>query len=216
MPRTIIDILEDKKLVISTLIFHAIKNLGLSINEFMVLVYFDNDLHKSFDLSVIGSSLHLSESEAFEAFNGLLNKKLVVIETKKDLEGRITEYVSLKNLYDLVGEEVVIKNKKEEKVDIYKVFEKEFARPISSMEYEIINAWIVNGASEEIILGALKEAIYNGVSSFRYIDKIIYEWGKKGFKTMGDVEAHLVKRREDNSKNESELFDYDWLDENNE
>ena len=47
------------------------------------------------------------------------------------------------------------------------------------MEYEIINAWLLKGFSEELVLGALKEAVYNGVSSLRYIDKILFEWQKK-------------------------------------
>ena len=60
------------------------------------------------------------------------------------------------------------------------------------MQYEIIKAWIEEKKySEEIIIGALKEAVYNGVSNFRYIDKILYEWSKKGIKTMNDVKTHL-------------------------
>ena len=50
---------------------------------------------------------------------------------------------------------------------------------------------------------ALKEAILNGVRNFKYIDKIIYDWSKKGTKT---------RAKEDNSNDE--LFDYDWLDDN--
>ena len=65
------------------------------------------------------------------------------------------------------------------------------------MEYELISAWISSGINEELILGALKEATYNGVSNLRYIDKIIFEWGKKGFKTMEDVNKHLKEKNHD-------------------
>ena len=83
------------------------------------------------------------------------------------------------------------------------------------LEYEIINAWLDNNTSEEIILGALKEAVYNGAEQkFRYIDKIIYEWNKKGFKDMNDVKAHIENHKESKDKEVKELFDYDWLDEN--
>ena len=83
------------------------------------------------------------------------------------------------------------------------------------MEYEIINAWLDNNTTEDIILGALKEATYNGVKSFRYIDKIIYEWGKKGFKNMEDVKNYINNSYKQNtSKKDPELFDYDWLDGN--
>ena len=85
------------------------------------------------------------------------------------------------------------------------------------MELEFINAWVKSGTPKELILGALREAVYNGVRQFRYIDKIIYEWGKKGFKTMDDVNNHLKNRREEKnkdkviSKKEQEISDYDWL-----
>ena len=71
----------------------------------------------------------------------------------------------------------------------------------------------MNTTPEALIKGALKEAIYNGVRNFRYIDKIIYEWQKKGFKSMDDVNKHL--RNEDKplpKEKEEELFDYNWLD----
>ena len=92
------------------------------------------------------------------------------------------------------------------------MFEKEFARPLTPMEYEFINAWINSGMNEDIIKEALKEATYNGVSNLRYIDKIIYEWNKKGYKTVEDVIKNKYKKEE--KKDTSTFFEYNWLDEN--
>lgn len=36
---------------------------------------------------------------------------------------------------------------------------------------------------------ALKEAIYNGANSLRYIETVLYTWRKKGYKTKKDVMA---------------------------
>ena len=80
------------------------------------------------------------------------------------------------------------------------------------MEYEFINAWIESGMSEELIKEALKEATLNGVSNLRYIDKIIYEWTKKGYKTVSDVENNRMKKDKEEKKNY--FFEYNWLDEN--
>ena len=85
--------------------------------------------------------------------------------------------------------------KKEETPNIYSLFEKEFGRTLSPMEYEIIGAWIENGTSEETIKLALKEAVYNQASSLRYIDKIISEWTKKGIKTEEDVEKQRFPKQ---------------------
>ena len=78
------------------------------------------------------------------------------------------------------------------------------------MEYDIINSWIEKGISEELIIKALQEAVYNGVTNLRYIDKILFEWNKKGLKNPNDVEEHLQKRKKSNDNND--LFDYNWLD----
>ena len=81
------------------------------------------------------------------------------------------------------------------------------------MEYEIINAWLDNSFNEELVILALKEATYNGVSNLRYIDKILYEWEKKGIKTKEDVEKER-KKFESKKVESKELFDYDWLNDN--
>jgi len=57
---------------------------------------------------------------------------------------------------------------------------------------------------------ALKEAIYNGANSLRYIETVLYTWRKKGYKTKRDVMAAKEKMRE-SKKEDREVFYYDWL-----
>ena len=100
--------------------------------------------------------------------------------------------------------------------NIYGLIEKEFGRTLSSIEYEIIKAWLNDNISEELIKEALKEAIFNGVSNLRYIDKILYEWNKKGIKSVSDVENMRKKRNKkdtDDIEIDTEIFDWNWLDE---
>ena len=102
-------------------------------------------------------------------------------------------------LYDKLA--FSVKDNKES--DIYSVFESELGRVLSSYEYELINKWLENGNSEETIKEALKEAILNNVRSFKYIDKILYDWSKNG-----------SKKRSKEDKSLEEMFEYDWLDDN--
>ncbi len=219
MKEQLIKILSSKKMVLSTYLIKVALNNKLSLNEFLVLVYFDNSFNSTLDIELIGSTLGLDEASIMEAFNGLMIKGLVNIESCKDLENRMQEVVTLCGVYDLVCDDVGEVTQEEIKTDIFKVFEKELGRTISSMELELINGWLSNGTPEELVLGALREAVYNGVTNFKYIDRIIYEWDKKGFKTMDDVNKHLKSRREKKSSNESiskkeqEVADYDWVNE---
>ena len=87
------------------------------------------------------------------------------------------------------------------------------------MEYEIIKAWLENNISEELIREAVKEAVFNGVSNLKYIDKILYEWGKKGIKTASDVEENIKKRNIAKDKEKSkdndidlDIMDWDWFE----
>lgn len=182
---------------------------NLSTRDLLVLIFLDNNYSPTFDPTLISKVLTISETEALEAFNNLMQKKLITLKATKDSEGRMNEEVDLSGIYNQIEEEIITTTREEEKESIYSIFAKELGHQLTGMEVEIVNAWLEKGYTEEIILGALKEAIYNGVPNLRYIDKILYEWGKKKFKTMNDVKNHEEKRREENVQ--QELFDYDWI-----
>ena len=205
-----LDYFKCTKYITNSLFMKKALQLKLTLEEFLMLTYFDNDYNNYLNIDELSNNIGISSEKAYEIFTNLLSKKLIDIKTEKDIEGRLIEKVSLDNFYEMIIEEEKESEKKEIKTDIYKEFETEFARPITSMEYEIINAWLSHNYSEELIIGALKEAVYNGVRNLRYIDKILYEWNKKGFKTMHDVNNHL--ERKEVKKEDSELFDYNWLD----
>ncbi len=205
-----IDIFKCKKYITNSLFIKQALKLKLTLEEFLMLTYFDNDYNNYLNIEELSKNIGLPLDKSYEVFNSLLSKKIIDVKTDKDIEGRLIERVSLDNFYALIMSDEKEMQKSEIKTDIYAEFETEFGRPITSMEYEIINGWLTHNYSEELIAGALKEAVYNGVKNLRYIDKILYEWNKKGFTTMKDVSNHLEKR--ETKKEESELFDYNWLD----
>lgn len=218
MKEQLYKVLSSKKLVISDYLIRVALDNSLNLNEFLVLVYYDNSFSNTFEVELISSTLGIDVNSAMEAFNSLMIKGLVTLESVKDLENRLNEVVSLDGVYQTILENTNNEAKEEIKEDVFKVFERELGRTMSSMELELINGWLISGTPEELVLGALREAVYNGVSNFRYIDKIIYEWEKKGFKTMDEVNAHIRSRREEKdkdkviSKKEQDILDYDWLD----
>ncbi len=217
MKESIKKALRSKKFVVNEVFTKLAIEKELSLKEFLVLMYLDNDYSEAFEVELIGKSLGMSTNDALEAFNSLMLKGLVSLDSVKDRDSRLNEVVNLDGVYNAIGESIEVEEKEETKEDIFKVFEAELGRTISPMELEMINGWLSIGTSEEIVLGALREAIYNGVSNFRYIDKIIYEWGKKGFKTMDDVNNYMKNRRKSKSQDkeigekEQKIIEYDWL-----
>ena len=202
-------LLNDKHYVFSSQMI-SVLNHDMPLKEFLVLMYFVNDYQKSFDAETISKTLNMSLEEVMDSFNNLISNQLITLTPSTDQEGRINDVISLDNYYKLIANNLNEDVQKIKEQNVFSQVEKEFGRTLSPIECEIINGWLDTGNSEELIVGALKEATYNGVKNLRYIDKILYEWGKKGFKTMNDVTSHL--KNTDDNKNNPELFDYDWLD----
>ena len=211
-------LLNAKNLVINEYLIKVAVNQELSLNEFLVLIYLDNYNDKKFDIELMSNTLGIDVNKTMEAFNSLMIKGLVSLESVKDELSMFNEIVNLDEYYKLVYDVLKKKETKEVKDDVFKKFEQELGRPMSPMELEMINGWLNDNITEEIVIGALKEAVINGVTNFRYIDKIIYEWNKKGFKTIEDVNNYMKNRNNEPksktvAKKEQEISDFNWLDE---
>ena len=202
-------LIKEKDYTFKKLLFKLIKDFDLSLEELLLLVYFINQDKPVFDIKRISLITYLSSNEIMAAFSSLTGKGLVSIKTSKE-DGKITEVIDITNTYRAMVSDININIKKQATSNIYTIFEKEFGRPLSPVEYEIIKAWITSGISEELIKGALKEAVFNNVRNLRYIDKILSEWEKKGFKSVDEVEKKKKKKESNNPK--QELFDYNWLE----
>ncbi|GAA3405055.1 DnaD domain protein [Paenibacillus hodogayensis] len=80
--------------------------------------------------------------------------------------------------------------------NIFTVFEKEFARPLTPMECENISQWLDRDRyPEALIMLALKEAVFAGVIHFRYIDRILLEWSRNRVQTPEQAKQYTQKFR---------------------
>ena len=209
MTEKIKELIQNRDMTIPRTLFQNYKNIGLTDQELIILIYILNT-SEIFNPKQISNELNISLNDIMTAMENMSSKGITKLELKKIGNVR-NEYINLDGLYEKLAFKIL--NKEEEKkTNIYDIFETEFGRTISPMEYEIINAWIENGTSEETIILALKEATYNGVNNLRYIDKIISEWSKKGIKTREDVEKSRMnfKQKKEN-KPKNDILDYDWL-----
>ena len=190
---------------------YVIKNyekLGLEGLDFIMLIYFINQRSNvTFDVNKIAMDLNLDSSKVLEIINSLNEKNYIFIEMKKN-NGVIEEYISTDLFYNKISSMLMENVSNDKETDLYSVFEKEFGRTLSPTEFTSINNWIENGISEELIKEALKEAILSGVHNIRYIDTILFNWTKKGYKKPEDV-----KRKKDDTEEIIEVYDYDWLNE---
>ena len=204
---------DNKKLVAETIFIKEALKENLSLNEFLLLLYFDNSFDLVFDIQVIAKTLNMSEEQVLEAYSSLMKKKLIKVKAEKDGYGKIIERVCLDNFYNEIKSDAKKCEEKNSKEDIFGIFESSFGRTLSAMDYEIINAWIDRGFSEELVIAALKEAVYNGALNLRYIDKVLYEWNRKGYKTVDDVNNRFKEDKQNDKLFETSVLNFDWLNE---
>lgn len=202
----------NKKFVVEANFIREACKLNLTLAEFLLLIYFENADDLTFDLDKMCDKLKIDRGDLLTAFNNLLSNGIITLTSEKNEVGKRFDKVSLDGFYEKVLETKKAEKKKKLKDDIFSTFEREFRRPLTGTEFEIIKAWLEKMYDEELILAALKEAVYNGATNIRYIDTILYEWQKKGFKTKEDVDNYLNNKYENKKLEETSVFDYNWLE----
>jgi len=208
MQEKLINVLKEY-IVFPKVLLTKYKDLNINSDELIILIYLINCNDDIFDPKKIADSLSLELIDVMNSIESLISKDIIEIKNQK-INNIRSEYINLDPLYNKLSFEIINKKEEEKSSTIYDKFEEEFGRTLSPMEYQIISSWLESDFSEEIIIEALKEAVYNGVFKLNYIDKILYEWQKKGIKDKNDID-----KRQNNFKSKpekKELYDYNWLE----
>lgn len=213
MDNKLLELLQEKPIVIPKIIFNKYKKLNITEEELILLIYMINiDSKVTYNPELFSKELDINKYKVMELINSLFEKQIINIVVEKNKYNKTEEYIVFDLLYNKLIKEIIGVEEKTEEVgnDIFTIFEQELGRTISPMEYDMIKTWVTD-YNKEIVVEALKEAVYNGVNSFRYIDKILSEWNKKGLKTKDDVIKDKNNYR--NKKKENvEYFEYNWLE----
>ena len=216
MDDKILSLMINKPIVIPRIIFNNYKRLNITEEELIILIFIIDLGNKIvYNPDIFVKELNIEKYKVMEILNNLSEKKIITISVEKNASNnKREEYISLELLYSkILNLFKETKTKSIDTSDIFSVFEKEFGRTLSPMEYEIIKGWINDEKfSYEIIVEALKEATYNNVNSLSYIERILYDWSKKGIKTKEDVIKDKSNFRNNRKKTNKEIFDYNWLE----
>jgi DNA replication protein len=214
MSNKVVSLLKNKNYVVPEYLLKNYVNLGLNSNLLIIIIYLINlDMPIICDYKKISEDLNLTKNEILSAINELKEKGFIEIELKKNNASKLEEYINLEPLYNKLFLFMIDKEEIKEDSNIYSTFEKELGRILSPIEYELIGGWLDMNYKEEIILAALKEAVFNGVNNFRYIDRILFEWNKKGIDSIEKVNKNK-KEYKKQKEEDIEVPDYDWLNEN--
>lgn len=187
------------------------RKIGLSDDEF-VLLLITYELVQTGTSFVNPSDLSLlcgfTTTKIDVVFSELIRKKLVTNEFNASgmvytsFDGIVAKLLSC--LEDEVDEQQA-KDKKSKVVeeDVFKFMQSFFNRPLSPLEYDVIQSWKNKKYEFALIKAASEIAAQTNNKSIRYIDTIIFEESKKA--EIGDEEYQ--KRQQETI----ELSNIDWL-----
>ena len=217
MDKKLIELYKSGHMVIPLYLLKNYKDLKLDLDEFIFLMYLynkgDNEL---FDPVKISNDLNIPLKDVMKYISTLTDKKMLKVDVVKNDKNILEDIIDLDDFYRKISLKMVSNvndNLDELNSSVFTFIEKEFGRTLSPMENEIIKSWLENGSSEELVREAVKEATFNGVNNLRYIDKILYEWEKKGIKNKEDVDKNRnLHRKKEKEEPVEEIFDYNWFE----
>lgn len=206
------------------LLLENYKKLHLTDTEMMLIIHlhaFSNEGNHFPSIEQLLERMTCSKMELLHMLNRLRKERFIHIQSSLDAEGKLIESYSLEPLWEklfrflTIGlEDAALSGEtdaawpnakdmddlkgKEAEGEVFRRFEQEFGRPLSPVECETISHWFdEDRLTPGMIYMALKEAVISNKLSLRYIDKILFEWQKKGYRTVEEIQRHTQKFRQD-------------------
>lgn len=200
-------------------------SLGLSEQEVMLLLHIYRFLQTGNDfptLDELVDYLTLTKDECSQMIRRLIQKGFLSITHVKNDQQQVSEAYSLTPLWKKLFITKENKQTVEDDGTIFILFEQEFARPLTPFEIEMINLWLDEDQYEPaLIKAALREAVLLSKLNFKYIDRILRNWEKKGIKTIQEAREHSRQFRSQQQAQETSpklsnedrsLLRYNWLE----
>ncbi|SFA74290.1 DNA replication protein [Lentibacillus halodurans] len=197
--------------------------LGLNEQEVMVIVQLLRFLQENNDFPTpneLASHLTISEKECANILRKLIQKNFLSIEQLENEHHQITEAYRLNPLWETLFAEKEEEDTQNEGT-IFILFEQEFGRPLSPFEIEMINTWLdEDGLATSLIKAALRESVLMSKLNFKYIDRILRDWKKKGIHSVEQArdaskafhEHQAAKHDPAAQKRDTSIY-YNWLEE---
>lgn len=199
------------------------KALGLSEVDMMVILHIirwqkEQDLLPSFEQ--IAQYMTINANDVSNVLKKLRNQGLLTIDQFEDENQVVHEWYSITPLIEKLYEvQQEVSQSKDEEGKLFSLFEQEFGRALSPIEIETISYWLDDDRFKPaLIKAALREAVLMGKLNFRYIDRILNEWKKKGIKSISEAkqnnQTHYKQSNQEKTtqKRDTSVY-YNWLEE---
>ncbi|WP_010095860.1 DnaD domain-containing protein [Ornithinibacillus scapharcae] len=200
------------------------KSFGLNELDIMVVI----QIHRSIQrgnyfptLDELTTILTIDENQCSQILRKLIQRNLLKIERLENNHQQLSEAYSLEPLWEKLYQPVVEEKEESEDGSLFILFEQEFGRPLSPFEIETVNVWLdEDKIAPSLIKAALRESVLMAKLNFKYMDRILREWKKKGIHTVEQAREaskrfhnhQPSKQTNENTKKRDTSFYYNWLE----
>ncbi|WP_099158330.1 DnaD domain-containing protein [Virgibacillus ndiopensis] len=207
---------------IPTKLLTSYKEYGMDEKDVMLLLQIHRFIMNSNEFPTpneLASYLTIDEKECSNVLRKLIQKGFLSIEQIENDQQQLGEVYSLDPLWEKIFSKEAPEPDQEDGT-IFILFEQEFGRPLSPFEIETVNVWLdEDELAPSLIKAALRESVLMGKLNFKYIDRILREWKKKGINTVEQARefskafhTNQTNKSSNPSKKRDTSFYYNWLE----
>ena len=182
---------------INNLILLHLQDLEMSSDEFLLycnLKMFQEQQVFFPSTQQLMTNTGFSEGQIYQLVQSMIQKHFIKIDSQTVKGQKYQDYYDLSPIYQVLLGERLNSHTSANLNDIQTLFQKievEFGRPLSPIEQQTIQAWIVDDHySVPLIMLALKEAVLNQAYSLKYMDRILLNWEKNNIKTPEQLQNY--------------------------
>jgi len=194
----LVHLLQKGSVSLPILLFTEYKRIGLTEQELMLLMHiwiYQEKEQKPFPtVNELEERMNAKSERIVGMIEHLVRGGFLEIEHEVDERGIRCERFSLTPLLQQIASSFMEKGAEESAApspsyeNMFQMFEKEFGRPLSPMECQMLGQWMdEDNYPEELIEAALREAVFCGKLNFRYIDRILFEWQRNQVRTAEEA-----------------------------
>ena len=207
---TYFDAFKTGNLVLPSALLLHFKELFPSSEDFLVWQFFYlqnttalGDVSPSQIAEIIGKEVaDVNQSISNLTENGLLQYR--TIELNGEIELIFDASLAFERLDSLLDTQTPVTtapNPQNQLKDLVETFQQELGRLLTPFEIEDLSKTVKeDGIKADLIKEALREAIFNGKSNWKYIQAILRNWRHEGIQSVAQVEAKRAEREANNPK----------------
>lgn len=191
------DIINAGTTSINNLILLHLQDLEMSSDEFLLycnLKMFQEQQVFFPSTQQLMTNTGFSEGQIYQLVQSMIQNHFIKIDSQTVKGQKYQDYYDLSPIYQVLLGEQLNSRTSANLNDIQTLFQKievEFGRPLSPIEQQTIQAWIVDDHySVPLIMLALKEAVLNQAYSLKYMDRILLNWEKNNIKTPEQLQNY--------------------------